>query len=761
MLCKVNIFRLFILPLFLQLAFAGLVFGAEIPKVAVFDLYADDVSPQITSVCSEILRQVLTDEGRMILIARSEMERILTAQGETMVGCYNEEGAVRLGRLLSMEKIITSTITVTGEWLWVFAKFIDLETGGIEFQKNIKIANEPWERLIECMPQLARKISNGVTIVGEVIRVNQEHSELKIDLGKGMGMKVGDRLDILRCVIDSSELQMRDVESVGTVQIIDFIGEDYSVCSILSGSNFQNGDYTKHQGTTPDDEDERISNQRYGSLNIRTVPQGARVFLDGNDIGTTPLHRDDIKIGDYTLLLQLVRYSVLTQSITVKLGESTEVDTTMVGLTGSLQITTFPVGASIFLDGEYEGVTGDKGLTVEDVLIGSCVVKAHYEGYLSCEKTVEIENKTTTFEDIKLKPKSGAIFVISIPESAEVILDDSLLANELTPVKLNDIETGSHKVTVNLMDYKSAEKFITVEPDKTFPVSIELVRITREDSVDALCSVLPDTSWVFFSADSFMMGSPEGENGRDEDEGPQHLVFIKPFGMMKTEVTQALWLEVMGTTVQQQRNIADPSEKIYGEGSQFPMYYVTWNEVQVFLEKLNLRDPGKDYRLPTEAEWEYACRARTTSRYYWGEDSGYGDIGYYAEYSSSRNDLRGTIEVGSKLPNSFGLHDMSGNVWEWCDNVWYDFHQDSHSEDSVREENSEKMKRILRGGSWSNNANLCRSANRHAIDPDMCSGNVGFRLVSDLIIVGQAEKTTSSAGLSLYRMSANQTVESK
>jgi formylglycine-generating enzyme required for sulfatase activity len=275
----------------------------------------------------------------------------------------------------------------------------------------------------------------------------------------------------------------------------------------------------------------------------------------------------------------------------------------------------------------------------------------------------------------------------------------------------------------------------------------------------------------------FLMGSPKDEEGRFDHE-PQHLVRITyAFKMGKYEVTQKQWREVMGTTIQQQR---DKEQRDYGElpsfgkrlmelgkeikdnpfgafeeirdsgvwqtvkwlavgevarwplageGNEHPMYYVSWDEAAEFcrcltdLERAAGRIPtGHKFRLPTEAEWEYACRTGSTTRFANGDTEGDLDkIGWYGDNSGGI-----THPVGTKLPNAWGLHDMHGNVWEWCHD-WYDDYPADEVVDSFGPATGSS--RVFRGGSWSDPSRNCRSASRAGLAPGLRSFNLGFRVV--------------------------------
>ncbi len=220
------------------------------------------------------------------------------------------------------------------------------------------------------------------------------------------------------------------------------------------------------------------------------------------------------------------------------------------------------------------------------------------------------------------------------------------------------------------------------------------------------CAECPEM--VVIPAGRFLMGSPGTEPGRDRDEGPQRWVDVPRFAMGKFEVTQGQWQAVMG------RN---PS---YFEDCGFncPVESVSWNEAQEFVRRLNQRT-GRNYRLPSEAEWEYAARAGTTTVYSWGD----GFDGSRANNSSR------TVQVGNYPPNAFGLHDMHGNVSEWVHDVWHDSYAGAPSDASARTSGGDLSQRLLRGGSWNNYSPLSlRSAIRFRNSPGSRSNGTGFRI---------------------------------
>lgn len=216
-------------------------------------------------------------------------------------------------------------------------------------------------------------------------------------------------------------------------------------------------------------------------------------------------------------------------------------------------------------------------------------------------------------------------------------------------------------------------------------------------------------------AGTFMMGSPEDEQDRDSDEGPQHQVTItEPFYMGIYEVTQAQWEAVMG---------ANPSYFL-GDTSR-PVERVSWYDCQEFVTELNTMGLGT-FRLPTEAEWEYACRAGSTTRFPWGDDPTYGWLGEYAWYRNNSSST--THPVGQKEANIWGLFDMHGNVWEWCGDWYAAYGYDAQTDPSGPESGST---RVFRGGSWVIDPQCCRSAFRGISTPTSTGRILGFRLVRE------------------------------
>jgi formylglycine-generating enzyme required for sulfatase activity len=251
--------------------------------------------------------------------------------------------------------------------------------------------------------------------------------------------------------------------------------------------------------------------------------------------------------------------------------------------------------------------------------------------------------------------------------------------------------------------YQSADEVIAamIKPEKQNQVTTLLGGIGLE--------------MVAIPEGNFMMGSPDSDRYAYDNEKPQHQVTVSSFYLGKYPVTNAQWYAVMGT---------NPASQ-YGQefqGSDQPVVGVTWDDAVKFCQTLS-QATGKSYRLPSEAEWEYACRASTTTRYYFG-DNKY-KLGDYARYLGNSKGRT----VGQKKPNNWGLYDMSGNVWEWCEDYYHDSYNGAPNDGRVWIDNNDNRYRIIRGGSWYDLALICRSARRHYCSPDWDFYNAGFRVV--------------------------------
>ena len=231
---------------------------------------------------------------------------------------------------------------------------------------------------------------------------------------------------------------------------------------------------------------------------------------------------------------------------------------------------------------------------------------------------------------------------------------------------------------------------------------------------------------VYIPGGKFLMGTEDEEIERlvkkfgweyFRREKPQHEVTVQPFFMGKFQITQKQW-RVIASLPKIERDLEpDPS---HFKGNDLPVEKVSWEDAEEFCQRLS-KQTGKEYRLPSEAEWEYACRAGTTTSYYFGDTITDNLANYYLT-------VYDTTAVGIYTPNTFGLYDIFGNVWEWCQDDWHDNYKGSPNDGSAWL-SRQGITKVLRGGSWFRIPNLCRSAFRYYNSRNYCSSLIGFRIV--------------------------------
>ncbi len=241
---------------------------------------------------------------------------------------------------------------------------------------------------------------------------------------------------------------------------------------------------------------------------------------------------------------------------------------------------------------------------------------------------------------------------------------------------------------------------------------------------------LAGMEFAYIPSGSFMMGLFSSDEA-------QHRVDIHAFEMMTTEVTQRMWEEVTGSDIRYQCQLIDSDWTPAGEGPDYPMHLISWFECQEFIEELNDLDSLFTYRIPSEAEWEYACRAGSSTQYYWGNSGAETTMKRYCWFSGNANENHwtsphaaegGSQPVGTREPNGWGLYDMSGNVYEWCEDNYHSNYSGAPVDGSAWLDEDYNVTRVIRGGDWINCADDCRSASRSFHGDDTQSLSWGFRV---------------------------------
>ncbi|MDF5732129.1 MAG: formylglycine-generating enzyme family protein [Rhizonema sp. PD38] len=377
--------------------------------------------------------------------------------------------------------------------------------------------------------------------------------------------------------------------------------------------------------------------------------------------------------------------------------------------------------------------------------------------------TIVLEGETGTFLSIDVQPYEFEVALIEVNNQSAQI---QILAREIfsrTGKNLSDVEKLILEGTLTNQTYEQIAASATYSARhlqnsalKLWEVLSEVVgeKVTKRNLQNALeqstarrliihrnrqqaqCFIENlengvQLEMVAISGGSFMMGSLEDELERRESEGPQHIVTVKPFFLGKCPVTQAQWQVV--TSLPKINRELNPNLSRF-KGANLPIEQVSWYDTTEFCDRLS-RHTGKLYRLPSEAEWEYACRAGTTTPFHFGETITSELANYNAENTYGAG-IKGasrekTTPVGSFPANAFGLYDMHGNVWEWCSDHWHDNYQGAPTDGSAWTDENENDNHfwLLRGGSWYNYPGNCRSACRLRYDPGLDDLSIGFRVV--------------------------------
>ena len=437
----------------------------------------------------------------------------------------------------------------------------------------------------------------------------------------------------------------------------------------------------------------------WAALTVTTKPEnGAKVLLNGRDINdTTPYTNKMIPSGKYEITVSKYRFVKTTKTVEIQDGENKTVEIEMPFAYGKLIVNSEPSGAAILIDGIDYGVTPAE---LNNVVIGTHELKLEKSGCATVIKSITFDetNKLTINEKLST---SREIAISTDGTGDKIFVDGNYIG--ATPLTAT-LSFGQHEVKA-VRDGKETSKKITVAQNGG-TTSVQLAFLTNKTfTVNGVTFEM-----IAVKGGTFTMGCTSEQGGNCyNSEKPTHSVTLSDYYIGKFEVTQELWQAVMGS---------NPS---YFKGNNLPVEKVSWNDVQEFITKLNQKT-GANFRLPTEAEWEYAARGGNKSREY--KYSGSNNIGYVAWYTDNSGSK--THQVGTKPPNELGIYDMSGNVCEWCQDWYGNYSSGSQTNPTGPSSGSH---RVLRGGSWRSSAGRCRVSDRNASNPVNGDGIIGFRLV--------------------------------
>ncbi len=469
---------------------------------------------------------------------------------------------------------------------------------------------------------------------------------------------------------------------------------------------------------------ELILGMETATLMIRVVPAEADIYIDGQKAGTGYASKA-VSIGTEH------RWKVESEYYWPKEGveffnkrEEKSINVNLEPNFGYITIKSEPSGAEVYIDEHKVGTTPYQ---IKKLALGSHVVELRKEGYDSYADMVTVKNGEVNrqMENVKLtelRVPVGSMELSSNPSGAIITINGRQYGQ--TPKTLTGFEVGTYSVYFSKDGYHNLEQIVEIKDGKKETLAVTM---TKSTVAQQPVPVTPATTtqggnrtftvngvsfeMVAVKGGTFTMGCTD-EQGEDcyDFEKPPHSVTLSDYYIGKYEVTQKLWKALMGN---------NPSSF---KGDDLPVEQVSWNDCKEFIGRLN-QLTGANFRLPTEAEWEYAARGGVKSRGY--KYSGSNSIDDVAWYTSTTNDS-GTKPVGTKSPNELGIYDMSGNVWEWCEDWYGDYSGGSQTNPKGPSSGSD---RVLRGGSWYYGAELCRVSNRYLDSPDNRYGSQGFRVV--------------------------------
>ena len=445
-----------------------------------------------------------------------------------------------------------------------------------------------------------------------------------------------------------------------------------------------------------------ILDARFAQVTINTLPD-AKIVINGEQRGVGGFD-GELGEGIYDIEVSLAQHRSVTHQIEVVAKQPQTITLNPTPIYGSLDVISDPMDAVIKINGKNYGISPT---TIENLLIGDYEVVLSKDGCATQSRRVTItENNLSTLE-VTL-PQGREMTIRSDANGDEVYVDGVKMG--VTPLVAN-LSFGTHKV-----ELRRGTKTVSKQINVSTTGGNNEIRLGFGPQPQWASNVTPEQKRVLeklvndmvkVSGGTFTMGATS-EQGSDfnSDERPTHQVTLSDYYIGKYEVTQEQWKAVMGS---------NPSEF---KGANKPVEQVSWYNCQEFVERLN-ELTGLKFRLPTEAEWEYAARGGNKSKgYKYSGSNIIGDVAWSWDNS--------THEVGTKAPNELGLYDMSGNVMEWCSD-WYGGYSSSSQSNPTGP--SSGSFRVRRGGSWGGSAQYCRVANRGSNTPRDRYYLLGFRLV--------------------------------
>ncbi len=447
-----------------------------------------------------------------------------------------------------------------------------------------------------------------------------------------------------------------------------------------------------------------------GNFYALTVsPKDAKVSIDGvlQSSSTDGEYSAMLPYGSHTYKVEAGGYISKSGTFTISSSDMTPINVSLLSAMATVSVTCPTPAVSLYVDKKSVGMAPWTGSLKE----GMHLIEAKKEGYRSQQRTINLsQQQRLDVAFAELAAIQGNLSINYKPFGADVYIDGKKVGQ--SPRVFNGIMVGNHKVEIKKDGYGTDSKTVSILEGQTASLSGVLTTHTSSSGNTITIPVKDGISidMVRVEAGTFTMGAtPEMKKPYNYEKPTHSVTLTNDYYIGKYEVTQALWKAVMGN---------NPS---YFKGDNLPVEKVSWDDCQEFISKLN-RITGKTFRLPTEAEWEYAARGGNKSRgYQYCGSRKLSDVAWYDDNSGHK-----THAVGTKQPNELGIYDMSGNVWEWCQD-WYGTYSSSSQVNPTGANSGSD--RVYRGGGWCFSARFCRSSFRLSATPAYRVIDLGLRLV--------------------------------
>ena len=726
----------------LQCVLCQVALCADLPTVAVLDLrVAEGLPASAGRDLADVIRSEIVKTGKFRLLNRENMQQILDEQDFSQSErCDDTSCLVKVGKMLAVQRMVGGNVSKLGRTYKLYLSFTNVSTGKVENSLTERCRGEidglldvaevaTWKLLglepLESPEERAARLARFRVklTAAQTAYVAERHADALQALEEAAREKPSDpdvaglRIKVQAAQRQELEAQLASLleDARSAVTRNDWAAAGKAVATVLT--------------VRPNDAGALRLRERAAALRQRQAMRNESMSRDQERSRAL----QDRAVWRLERTASRKEWTELPSALNVAEGADTPIPTlysfmrkagvpvTVVRAYSQdkgfvVRFTSAPGFAEVFVDGDEErvGYTPCEWIWDGRPRVTYRVCRSLHQDY---QGTLRLDPDDRQAWKVSASLHRLEVLFRSIPSGASVFINGLSRAVGQTPCEWSWDGRADLTYRLTLPKHFDSEGKLRLDPERSTLWRVEAQLEEWRKTVMLPRRVPLELVWI--PPGEFLMGSPANENGRDTDEGPQRRMRItQGFWMGKYEVTQEQWEAVMAN---------NPSR--FGGDKRRPVESVSWSDCQDFLKKLNsqLRVPNSEFRLPREAEWEHAYRAGTTTRFYWGDDPNYTQIGDYAWYGS--NSLGKTHPVGQKRPNAWNLHDIGGNVREWCEDVYHGKHSEGRAPRPDARGASSESCRVLRGGSWLYVPRLCRAATRDGPDPSFRWNTVGFRVV--------------------------------